>query len=152
MNNSLIVKVVSQKMVPFIIMLGASIILHGAATPGGGFQGGVVIGAAYILFALGIDAKTARLRLPVIKVKIVESAGVLIYAFTGLGGILLGSNFLANKIVLFPPQGEPGGLFGGGTLIPITIGVGIHVACTVASLYYAFVEYEGEPKPDKETE
>lgn len=143
-KTSLIVRVVSQKMVAFVLMFGCSIVLHGASSPGGGFQGGVVMGAAFILFAIGIDPHEGRERTPPFILKIIESSGVLLYVGIGLVGILLGYTFLANKVIGFPPLGTPGALLSGGTLVGINIGIGMHVACTVITLFYAFLEYEPE--------
>lgn len=141
LKPSLIVELVTEKMVAFVVMFGFYIILHGASSPGGGFQGGVIVGAAYILFAVGINPQTVRQRTPAIALKIVESTGVLMYAGSGLLGIILGYTFLANKVAGVPPQGAMGGLFCGGTLLAINIGIGIHVASTIITLYLAFLEY-----------
>ncbi len=147
---SLIVRVVTQKLFPFLLMFGAYIILHGSSSPGGGFQGGVVVGAAYILFAIGVDAQEGRTLAPAIALKMVESAGVLIFVGIGLVGVVLGYSFLANRVAGFPPQGMAGSLLSGGTLLGINIGIGIHVAATVVTLFHAFLEYEPEEKTTQE--
>jgi multicomponent Na+:H+ antiporter subunit B len=140
LEPSLIVKVVTQKMFPFILMYGFYITLHGSSSPGGGFQGGVVIGAAFILFAIGFDPKKSRRRTPEIMVNIMRSAGVLIFVGIGLAGVLLGYAFLANRVAGFPPQGRMGSLLSGGTLLGINIGIAITVASTVVTLFYSFLE------------
>ena len=148
---SIIIRVVTQKMFPFLLMFGFYIILHGSSSPGGGFQGGVVIGAAYILYAIGVDADHGRRLAPYLHLKIIESAGVLIYVGLGFAGICLGYSFLTNRMIGFPPQGTPGSLLSGGTILGINIGIGIHVAATVITLFYAFMEYE-KPKESKEAD
>jgi multicomponent Na+:H+ antiporter subunit B len=135
LKQSLIVKIVTEKMVPFVLMFGVYIILHGSSSPGGGFQGGVVIGAAFILFAIGVDSRTVRKRVPAFSLKVLESGGVLLYVAIGLVGIILGYTFLANRVAGFPPQGEFGGIFSGGALFGINICIGTHVACTVITLF-----------------
>ena len=149
-KQSLIVKIVTEKMVPFVLMFGVYIILHGSTSPGGGFQGGVVIGAAFILFAIGVDSRTVRKRVPAFNLKVLESGGVLLYVAIGLIGILLGYTFLANRVAGIPPRGEFGGIFSGGALFGINIFIGTHVACTVITLFYAFLEYEPEQKASEE--
>lgn len=139
---SLIVKVVTQKMTPFVIMFGLSVILHGAASPGGGFQGGVVTGAAFILWAVGVNSRESRKRTPAFALKIAESAGILMYVGIGMAGIFMGFSFLTNQAMGFPPMGAPGSLFSGGALLGINIGIGMHVAGTIITLFYAFVEHE----------
>jgi len=141
---SLIVKVVTQKMFPFILMYGIYITFHGASSPGGGFQGGVVIGAAFILYAIGFDPQKSRRCTPRLMVNIMRSAGVLIFIGIGLVGILLGYTFLANRVINFPPQGAAGSLLSGGTLLGINIGIAITVAGTVLTLFHAFLECREE--------
>ena len=146
---SMIIRVVTQKMVPFVFMFGIYIVLNGSSSPGGGFQGGVVMGAAFILFAIGISGREGRLRAPETPLKMIESGGVLLYVVIGLVGILLGYSFLTNKMAHFPPQGSSGSILSGGTLLGINIGIGMHVACTVIALFYAFLEYEPDTDPGK---
>ncbi len=149
---SLIVRVVTEKMFPFLLMFGFYIILHGSSSPGGGFQGGVVIGAAYILYAIGVNAACGRKLAPYMTLKVVESAGVLMYVGIGLAGICMGYTFLANRVIGFPPQGTPGSLLSGGTLLGINIGIGIHVAATVITLFYAFMEYGAKEENSEEAD
>lgn len=59
-----------------------------------------------------------------------------------LVGVFLGFTFLANQVIGFPPRGVPGSLLSGGTLLGINIGIGIHVAGTIITLFYAFIECE----------
>jgi multicomponent Na+:H+ antiporter subunit B len=142
LKPSLIVRVVTQKMFPFILMYGFYITLHGSSSPGGGFQGGVVIGAAFILFAIGYDPQSSRRRTPEMMVNIMRSAGVLIFVGIGLVGVLLGYAFLANRVIGFPPQGAVGSFLSGGTLLGINIAIAITVAGTVVTLFYSFLECE----------
>jgi multicomponent Na+:H+ antiporter subunit B len=144
LEASLIVKVVTQKMFPFILMYGIYITLHGSSSPGGGFQGGVVIGAAFILFAIGFDSEESRRCTPQIMVNIMKSAGVLIFVGIGMVGILFGYAFLANRVINFPPQGAVGSFLSGGTLMGINISIAITVAGTVLTLFHAFLECETE--------
>ncbi|MEZ4485337.1 MAG: MnhB domain-containing protein [Syntrophotaleaceae bacterium] len=46
-------------LVPFIQLYGLYVIVHGHYSPGGGFQGGVVLGASFIMLALAYDLKTS---------------------------------------------------------------------------------------------
>ena len=52
MGSSKIIKTIAQKLFPFIVLFGFYLISHGHLSPGGGFQGGVVLGTAIILLAL----------------------------------------------------------------------------------------------------
>ena len=50
--HDLIVKTTCRLIVPFIQIFALYVIAHGHHSPGGGFQGGVILGAALILFAI----------------------------------------------------------------------------------------------------
>ena len=52
-QQSVIVKTVCRILVPFIQMFGLYVIMHGHSSPGGGFQGGVILGSSFILLSLG---------------------------------------------------------------------------------------------------
>lgn len=148
-TNSVVTRTVCHKLVPFIIMFGLYIIFHGQFSPGGGFQGGVIIGSAYILYALAYDVEEGRKGLPEDILKVTESLGVIIYIIVGLAGILLGYNFLSNKVVNFQPVGSTEVLFSSGTLVWINIGIGMHVACTVIGFFYSFMEMEDPNKREE---
>lgn len=79
---------------PFVLTFGLFIMLHGADSPGGGFQGGVIAATVVMMtaFAFGIDATRGWLDARAIVG--LMSVGVLTFAGIGLGSILLGGAFL----------------------------------------------------------
>jgi multicomponent Na+:H+ antiporter subunit B len=141
-TNSIITRTVCHKIVPFIIIFGLYIVIHGPFSPGGGFQGGVIIGCAYILYALAYDMEEGRKGLPEDVVKVIESLGVILYVIVGLTGILFGYNFLSNKVMNFIPVGSTEVLLSSGALLWINIAIGMHVACTIIGFFYLFLEVE----------
>lgn len=50
--KSIIVKTFGSALAPFILMYGIYLILFGPVSPGGGFQGGVVLASAVVLVLL----------------------------------------------------------------------------------------------------
>jgi multicomponent Na+:H+ antiporter subunit B len=137
-----VIELVSRMMCPFIIMFGAYLIMHGHLTPGGGFQGGVVIAAAFILFALVFGRTEGRSAAPSFSLKCLASGGIYLYIGAGLAGVLLGYHFLANKVAGIFPCGMMGALFSAGTIFWIDIGVGLAVASIFTELFFAFLEEE----------
>lgn len=145
-KTSLIIQIITRLMVPFIIMFGLSIIVHGHLTPGGGFQGGVVIGAGIILIGLAFNRDEGR-RIAIMEMEtVLISSGLIIYIIVGIVGMLLGYSFLTNRLLKFPPVGELGELFSGGTLFWINIGVGLIVSGIVIELFFAFLETKRDPE------
>jgi multicomponent Na+:H+ antiporter subunit B len=57
------VRLASIFLIPLIIALGAYIVLHGALTPGGGFQGGIVLAAGPLVILLA-TCSTPAVRRP----------------------------------------------------------------------------------------
>lgn len=139
--EDLIVRYVSRIVVPFVQLYGLYVVFHGHLSPGGGFSGGAIIGASMILYALAFNLAAGTKKVSHDFSLIMESSGGLIYAGVGLVGILLGANFLGNKVAGIP-LGTPGNLLSSGTIMIITFGVGIKVASTMITLFYSLIEGE----------
>ncbi len=131
----IIVKTAARLMTPFIEMFGLYIISHGHLTPGGGFQGGAIIGASMILLAVVFGMKEGNKRLSHDMSLVLESF-TLFYAIVGLLGILLGFAFLSNRVAGIP-AGKTGDLLSGGTIFALNIIIGLKVASTGKTLFYS---------------
>ena len=121
---------------PVILIIGIDVITHGHLTPGGGFQGGVVLGSGiHLLYVAGTYRMLQKVR-PVRPFEWTEAVGAGAFACLGISGVLVGVSFLANVI----PQGTFGDLFSAGT-VPLLNGVvGIEVASGVVVLISKFLE------------
>lgn len=144
-DTSLVTRLVTRMMCPFIMMFGVSVISHGHLTPGGGFQGGVAIGASFILYALAFNKYDGRIAAPHFPLTCLAGSGIYIYIIVGLIGVARGYHFLANKVAGVPPIGLFGELCSGGTLFWINLGVGLSVASITTEMFFAFLEEE-KPK------
>jgi multicomponent Na+:H+ antiporter subunit B len=107
-----------------VAVLGIYIVTHGHLSPGGGFQGGVIVMAAVLLPLLaGRYVVAVRLRGHT-AVELAEAAGAAGFALIGLGGLIASGAFLQN----FLGKGPPGLLNSGGTILPSNVAVGLEVA------------------------
>ena len=101
----LIVTNTVRLVVPIIQIFAFYVLAHGHVSPGGGFQGGVVMGASFILLALAWDLDFALLRVSQSKCIIIAALGIVIYAGIGFLSMLLGGEFLdyaeLEKVLLF---------------------------------------------------
>ena len=138
----LIIKNGCRLVIPFIQLFALYVIAHGHHSPGGGFQGGVIFGAAIILYALAFDLRTARNDLSAKTSVLLSSTGVLIYAGTGALCILLGANFLDYKALAGLLGVDPVTARSHGILI-VEIGVALAVMAVMVSLYY-FISSAGK--------
>lgn len=75
-------------------LFGLYVLAHGHYSPGGGFQAGVILGASFILLAIGFDLRAILARLPEGLFKPMTALGVLAYVGLGVLCIVLNKNFL----------------------------------------------------------
>jgi multicomponent Na+:H+ antiporter subunit B len=111
-------------LVPAMIVLGGYIVVHGALTPGGGFQGGVILAAGPLAVFLAGRYMRMKVVAPNRLVEAGESAGAIGYALIGFGGLIFAGAFFKN----FLPLGTPGHLLSGGQIPLASISVGLEVS------------------------
>jgi len=131
-ENHLIVKFITRKFVPFIQLYALYVIMHGESGPGGGFQGGVIFGASFILYGLAFGLERGRRILPQKVNDILNVTGVSLYAGIGLLTMLIGGNYLEYAVL---PLGTPQGASNLG-ILGIEIGVGITVAAIMTTIFF----------------
>ena len=125
--------VVSRLLAPFILLFGLYVQFHGEYGPGGGFQAGALIAAAFILYALIEGEERTLQALPQSALYGLMVGGALLYGGVGLAGILLGSSFLDYSVLATDPvTGQQVGI------ILIEAGVGMAVTGVLLSIFHAF--------------
>jgi multicomponent Na+:H+ antiporter subunit B len=132
--HDLIIKTMCRLLVPFIQLFALYVIAHGHHSPGGGFQGGVMLGASVIVLAISQDLRTAVRRFREKVDALLCATGVFIYAGTGALCLLLGLNFLDYSALVRvlpcgPIMARSHGIF------IVEIGVGIAVMATMIWIY-----------------
>ncbi len=139
MRRNPIVREISDLLIPAILLFGLYVQFHGDYGPGGGFQAGVIIAVAIILYALIHGLERARSLIPDRVLRVLMALGVLLYAGVGFASLALGAEFL-NYSVLGKNQiaGQHLGIF------LIEFGVGTTVAAVLISLFYAFAGRNSE--------
>jgi multicomponent Na+:H+ antiporter subunit B len=79
---------------PFVLTFGLYITFHGADSPGGGFQGGALVGVVVLMLAFAFGIDPTRRWLGRQAVTVIASLGVVVFAAIGLGSVALGGGFL----------------------------------------------------------
>lgn len=102
----LIVETTCRLLIPIIQVFALYVIAHGHYSPGGGFQGGVIFGAAFILLAVSKDLQSALKLLPERRILLLAAVGVLIYAGHGVLAMIFGENFLDYSILTHVLPGD----------------------------------------------
>jgi multicomponent Na+:H+ antiporter subunit B len=125
-------------LLPVTAVVGIDLIVHGHLTPGGGFQGGVVLGTGvHLLYVAGSFRAVEGIR-PLGIYRALEAFGAAGYACLGLAGSLASGAFLTNLIA----HGQFGNLFSAGT-VPILNGlVGVEVLAGTVVLLASFLDQE----------
>lgn len=134
-QRNTIVRVVCRFLAPFAQIFGLYVIMHGHSSPGGGFQGGVIIASSFILLALGDGVNEARRRFTPVAVSALTSGGVLLYAALGALCLVLGGNYLDYGVLPVPDPRSVG-------MLVIEIGVGATVAAAMVSIFYDLLSFE----------
>ncbi len=111
-------------LVPGLLALGVYIVVHGQITPGGGFQGGVILATGPLaVFAAGRYLRM-RILAPQTVVEIGDAIGAMGYALVGLGGLVFVGVFFKN----FLPLGISGHLLSAGQIDVASVAVGLEVS------------------------
>ncbi|MEO7056744.1 MAG: Na(+)/H(+) antiporter subunit B [Caldimonas sp.] len=135
MSDHLIVRVVSRLLIPFILLFALYVQFHGDFGPGGGFQAGVILASAMILYALVFDLGEVRAVAPDWLVETMMAAGVVIYAGVGVAALLLGGNFLDYSVLSHDTvHGQERGIFW------VEVGVAVTVSGVMLKIFYMFAD------------
>jgi multicomponent Na+:H+ antiporter subunit B len=118
------VQVLTTAIFGFSLLFGFYIGTHGQLTPGGGFQGGVIIAAAPMLLYVAENFEAFRRVLAPPLMEFFEALGAAAYAIVGLAALAVGVPFLTNIL----PLGRTGDVFSSGTIALISACVGVEVA------------------------
>lgn len=139
MDDDVILKTIARIIVPFIELFGLCVIMLGDLSPGGGFQGGVLLGTGVIIYALAFGVSDTRRRIKPGLVESMSSLGVFIYAFIGVLCIVFGEHFLQYSAVPLPVgAAERNALL----ILGVEIGVGITVMSVVISIFLGLNQEE----------
>ena len=117
------VRVASLFLIAPTVALGMYIVIHGHLTPGGGFQGGVVLAAAPLLVYLAGRYLVFRSISPFALLDFGEGLGAGGFVAIGLAGLIAGAAFLQNVV----PLGPVGTVYSAGTIPLINLAVGLEV-------------------------
>jgi len=124
--GSPILDTASRLMTPFVLLFAAYVVIHGHDSPGGGFQGGVLLAAGLILVKLvrggpGGWELSSRFALGL------ACAGVALFAGIGLVPLFFGGSYLDYGVPQWLPGPVAERLIG-------TLGIEIGVTLTVAGV------------------
>jgi multicomponent Na+:H+ antiporter subunit B len=127
-------RALSLVLIPVILAVGVYIVVHGQITPGGGFQGGVVLAAGPLAVFLAGRYLRMKIVAPHTLVELGEAVGAAGYALVGIGGLIFAGVFFKN----FLPLGATGHLLSAGQMDVASAAVGLEVS---GAFLVAFSEF-----------
>ena len=137
MINQVILRVVAKLLIPVILLFGLYVQVHGDFGPGGGFQAGVIMAAAFILYGITFGLENAMKVLPTGLVRFLSALGVLIFAGVGVVTMILGAEFLNYNVLRHDPlHGQHLGI------LLVEIGVLVTVFGVMVTIFYMFAGRE----------
>lgn len=146
-EKNVIMKCGADMMLPFAVVFGIYIILFGTVSPGGGFQGGVMVASAAILLYLAYGYKTATDAINTEVLRVGEALGATLYVIFGLCGLFVGANFCRN---IFFDNGAVGDLISAGTITFMGYSVGFKVLTGVGFLLLLMLSLLAPDTDDEE--
>ena len=135
--RNLVLRIVSKTVIPMIILFALYVQFHGDYGPGGGFQAGVIMSAAFILYSLVFGLDAAERIIPKSILVFLISLGVLIFAGVGVVSLFMGGNYLDYSVLA---DNQIAGQHIG--IMLVELGVGISVFAVMLTIFFAFAGRE----------
>lgn len=129
-------RLLGAALLPFTVLIGVYIVAHGQLSPGGGFQGGVVLATGLHLAYVAADYRVLRRVRPLAVFGALDATGAGSFTALGLAGLIAGGSYLENVL----PLGTFNELASGGTVPLVNAAVGVEVASGVIVLLAQFLD------------
>ena len=145
-----VLRTITSIMFPFVLLFGLYVQIHGDQGPGGGFQAGVIMSSAFILYSIVFNVNISDKIL-----YLLAPAGVFIYGATGFAPMFIclsrsidWLSFLINgegscfflQHAAFSEQPSHGEHIG---ITMVELGVGITVCSVMLIIYSVFSDKDG---------
>ncbi len=136
--ENVIIKTICRILIPFLQLYALYVIMHGHYSPGGGFQGGVILGASFILLVIAYGLEEAQKRISFKRLTAIACTGVFVYSGIGAMALVLGGNFLDYGVLPISPVPKNRAL----GILGIEIGVGLCVMAIMISIFLALASFD----------
>lgn len=138
MRKTNVLEVVARKLAPFVMLFGLYVVTHGHLSPGGGFQGGVVLASGMLLLLFALPTERVAALFPPAMFARIEVGSAIALVTAGLLGLVVAGAFFA---VLGPTAGS-GTLADAPFLIVLNVLIGLKVGAGISLIAYYLVQGE----------
>jgi multicomponent Na+:H+ antiporter subunit B len=139
--GTMILPTAARFLMPLLILFSLFLLLRGHNEPGGGFAGGLVAAAAFVLNAIAVGVADAR-RTAGIDPRMLIGLGLLLAAGSGVVALLVGRPFLTGLWIDLSLPG--GGKLSIGTPLFFDIGVYLVVLGITVTIIFSLMEEESD--------
>ena len=134
--TSAILQTATRVLMPLLLLFAAFLLLRGHNEPGGGFVGGLVVAASFVLYSIAYGVDAAR-RALLVEPSTLLGGGPLIALLSGIPAVLLGRPFLT---ALWIKVGVGSVVIDLGTPLLFDIGVFLAVIGVVVTIVFTLAD------------
>ncbi len=145
--KNIVLRCGADSLLPLMLMYMLYIIFHGHLSPGGGFQGGVLMVAVVTILYRGHGYETTTRPLSANLLHGTEGFASVMYVVLALLGVSVGAQFCQN--ILYT-QGQIGELYSSGTIFWMNVTVGLKVLTGVGSIALLMISLVNERSAQNE--
>ena len=131
---TVIKETISRVMLPFLLLYSIYIITHGHLTPGGGFQGGVLLASTIILVCIVYGLQKAEHIIKKETSRKIEAIAGILLAFLVVFELFIRKSLVATGSVFR--------LWSGGEIMFLNITTGVMVMTAFLLIFYSMVKEE----------
>ena len=137
----------ADSLIPLMLVYVCYVILHGHLSPGGGFQGGVLVVGMVVMLYLGRGYETTVRALSANLLHETEGIASIVYIALAMMGVAVGAQFCQN--ILYT-HGNVGELYSAGTIFWMNITVGVKVFTGIGSIALLMLSLVAGKSEEKE--
>ena len=134
--SSLILRTATRFLMPLLLLFALFLLLRGHNEPGGGFVGGLVVAAAFVLYALSAGVPASR-RALLIHPSTLLSVGLLVALASAVPALIVGRPFMS---ALWTEAGTGKAAWAIGTPLVFDVGVFLAVIGVVLTIVFTLAE------------
>ena len=134
--TSSILQTAARLLMPLLLLFAVFLLLRGHNQPGGGFVGGLVVAASFVLYSIAFSVEAARRALLVRPSKLL-GIGLLVALASGLPAVVAGRPFMTAMWTTLPSGSTPLAV---GTPLLFDVGVFITVVGVVLTIVFTLTE------------
>jgi len=134
--TSSILQTAARLLMPLLLLFAVFLLLRGHNQPGGGFVGGLVVAASYVLYSIAFSVEAAR-RALLVRPSTLLGAGLLVALASGLPAVAAGRPFMT---AMWTTIGAGSASLAVGTPLIFDVGVFLAVIGVVSTIVFTLAE------------